>query len=125
MHRVVAAALVSSQLVVGRSNPCSALLSSLDDPVLFLIACTFFQIQIKTTKMSFQAEQLAALLRQTQQLAELKANALKYGSAKSVEEVSQEHENSRNSDSPKSNHSSSSDKVNNIKKIRKLLISQG
>nr|AAW24455.1 CG13424-related protein 2 [Oikopleura dioica] len=65
--------------------------------------------------MSFQAEQLAALLRQTQQLAELKANALKYGSAKSVEEVSQEHENSRNSDSPKSNHSSSSDKgVENI-----------
>ena len=62
--------------------------------------------------MSFQAEQLAALLRQTQQLAELKANALKYGSVKSVEEVNQEHDNSRNSESPKSNHSSSSDKVN-------------
>ena len=61
--------------------------------------------------MSFQAEQLAALLRQTQQLAELKANALKYGNSKTIEEVNQE-SNSRNSESPKSNHSSSSDKVN-------------
>ncbi|CAG5085785.1 Oidioi.mRNA.OKI2018_I69.PAR.g11009.t1.cds [Oikopleura dioica] len=59
--------------------------------------------------MSFQAEQLAALLRQTQQLAELKANALKYGNSKTIEEVNQE-SNSRNSESPKSNHSSSSDK---------------
>ena len=61
--------------------------------------------------MSFQAEQLAALLRQTQQLAELKANALKYGNSKTIEEVNQE-SNSRNSESPKSHHSSSSDKVN-------------
>lgn len=53
--------------------------------------------------MSFPAEQLAALLRQTQQIAEMKAN----------EHITKEEsENlSRNSESPHSNHSTNSDQV--------------